>query len=167
MTHALAVVVKNIKSVMEKKIKLILAIAFCIFTVQASAQVDVTIDERINEELRMKNAAVDTNRIKGYRVQIFFGSDMQSAEAAMSAFKAKFPEYANQVYRLYQQPSWKVRIGDFYREIEAQKLLNEVRKLYPDAFVVQDYIELPPLPTKDESDETEELDDRPEGVIRD
>lgn len=146
--------VRNTKNAMAKKLKLIITLAIVSLSNLAWSQsnVEVKVDERINEELRMKNAKIDTNALQGYRIQIFFGSDMKEAQAAMSSFRAKFPEYAKQVYQLYQQPSWKVRVGNFYREIEAQELLAKLREYYPDAFVVKDKIKLPPLPSSEESE---------------
>ncbi len=147
MTHALVVAEKNIKSAMEKMLKsgFILALLLCSQFILAQSNVELNVDERINQELRMKNAQIDTTKMPGFRIQIFFGSDMRSAQAAMGSFQARFPEYASQVYQLYQQPSWKVRVGNFYREIEAQELLAALRDYFPDAFVVKDDIELPPL----------------------
>ncbi|MBT8326668.1 MAG: SPOR domain-containing protein, partial [Bacteroidia bacterium] len=65
--------------------------------------------------------------------------------ASKTKFRSSFPEYANRTYSLYQQPYWKIRVGDFYREIDAQKLLAEVRVKFPNAFVVRDYIKRPKL----------------------
>ncbi|MFY0643213.1 MAG: SPOR domain-containing protein [Bacteroidia bacterium] len=130
-------------------LKLFSFIMLCLISgnIYAQGKVEIKIDERINEELRKKNASVDTTKMAGFRIQIFFGSDMRESQAAMGSFRARFPEYATQVYHLYQQPTWKVRVGNFYREIDAQELLSELRVYYPDAFVVKDEIELPPLPS--------------------
>ena len=119
------------------------------FVSYAQNNVKVDVDERINQEMRMKNAQIDTNKMEGFRIQIYFGSDMRESIAAMSSFKAKYPDYNRQVYQLYQQPTWKIRVGNFYREIDAQKLLHELREFFPDAFVVKDEISLPPLPSID------------------
>lgn len=111
----------------------------------AEAQVTVEIDERIEEQLRMKNAQIDTNKISGYRIQIAFSSNMNSAKNRKEKFIAKYPDISNRAYMLYQQPYWKVRVGDFKREIDAQQLLSEIREYFPDAFVVRDYIKSPML----------------------
>lgn len=154
MILVLVEVVKNTKNVTVKMRRYLLSILILNFSLVVLAQtnVEVKVDERINEELRMKDAKVDTNALPGYRIQIFFGSNMRDAQAAMGSFRAKYPDYSSQVYQLYQQPSWKVRVGNFYREIEAQDLLNQVRKDFPDAFVVKDKIKLPPLPPVDTPD---------------
>ena len=148
MTLALVEAERNTKNAMVRMPKAILIILMLLGSHQLFAQgvVELEVDERIMEELRMKNASVDTNKLQGYRIQIFFGSDMRQAQAAMGTFRARYPQYSDQVYQLYQQPSWKVRVGNFYREIEAQALLQDLLLHYPGAFVVRDEIELPPLP---------------------
>ncbi len=142
------VVERNTKSVMVKMPRIIYPLFILLFGLLSHAQsnIEIIIDEGINEELRMKNAGIDTTKMEGFRIQIFFGSDMRESQAAMSSFRARFPEYRTQVYQLYQQPAWKIRVGNFYREIDAQELLADLRRYYPDAFVVKDEIELPPLP---------------------
>ncbi|NNJ55496.1 MAG: SPOR domain-containing protein [Bacteroidia bacterium] len=120
-------------------------VLFAFIGFQTNAQVSIDIDETINQELRMKNARIDSTKISGYRIQIAFSSNMSKANASKTKFRSSFPEYANRTYSLYQQPYWKIRVGDFYREIDAQKLLAEVRVKFPNAFVVRDYIKRPKL----------------------
>lgn len=146
MILALAEAEKNIRNVMVKTLRnLVLVVTFFSFY-QSQAQVTVKIDEKIEEQLRMKNARIDTNKVVGYRIQIAFSSNRSNASSAKSKFNSRFPEYSNRAYTLYQQPYWKVRVGDYKREIDAQKLLSEVRIYFPDAFVVRDYIKRPMLP---------------------
>lgn len=143
MMLALAEVEKNIKNVMAKKLKLILFISgvFCL-SYNSQAQVTLKIDETINEELRMKNARIDTTKVSGFRIQIAFSQNGSEAKNIMASFQNKFIEEA---YLLYQSPYWKVRVGNFYREIDAQKLLDEVRVYFPDAFMVKDNIHRPQI----------------------
>ncbi len=130
---------------MVKKLRIL--ILFVILGVGASSQAQVTVDvpEQVNVELRMKNASIDTTKVSGYRIQIAFNSDMSKANKAKTKFQINFPDYSTRAYLLYQQPYWKLRVGDFYREIDAQKLLAEVREHFPDAFVVKDYVQRPKL----------------------
>ena len=133
---------KNIKNAMVKHLKIILIITCAFVYSQSKAQVTLKIDETINEQLRIKNARIDTTKVSGFRIQIAFSQDGSEAKNIMASFQNKFTEEA---YLLYQSPYWKVRVGDFYREIEAQKLLEEVRSYFPDAFVVKDYIRRPKI----------------------
>lgn len=127
---------------MVKHLKIILIITCAFVYSQSKAQVTLKIDETINEQLRIKNARIDTTKVSGFRIQIAFSQDGSEAKNIMASFQNKFTEEA---YLLYQSPYWKVRVGDFYREIEAQKLLEEVRSYFPDAFVVKDYIRRPKI----------------------
>jgi len=143
MIYALAVVEKNTKNAMVKQLKLMLFITCAFAYTQASAQVILKIDETINEQLRMKNARIDTTKVSGYRIQIAHSQDGVEAKNSLTSFQNKFTD--KEAYLLYQSPYWKVRVGDFYREIDAQKLLDEIRIYFPDAFVVKDHIRRPKI----------------------
>lgn len=111
----------------------------------AEAQVSVQVPEQVNVELRMKNASIDSSKIDGYRIQIAFSNDMNEVRKAQHKYAVEFADHKDGSYMIYQQPYWKLRIGDFYREIDAQKMLAEVREVFPKAFVVKDHIQRPPL----------------------
>jgi len=115
------------------------------FELGGYAQVTIKIDESINQQLRIKNARIDSTKLSGYRIQIAFNSDRSKAMSAKSKFINRFPEYSSRAYDLYQQPYWKVRVGDLYRQVDAQSLLKEIRVSFPDAFVVRDFIRRPKL----------------------
>ena len=143
MMTARVVVVRNTRNAMVKNLKLFISLVLLLVGLAASAQVTLDVDEKINEKLRMKNASIDSTKIPGFRIQIEFSADRTIALSAEAKFKRLFPEYASRTDLLYQQPSWKVRIGDYYREIDAQKMLKEIRMYFPDAFIVRDYIRRP------------------------
>jgi hypothetical protein len=142
---ALVVVVKSTKNAMEKTFRILLLFSMGMAAYFSEAQVIIEIDEAVNEKLRMKNASIDTSKVSGYRIQIAFYTDRNQARVSENKFNQEFSNYNAKSYSLYQQPYWKIRVGDFYREIDAQELLYEIRKSFPDAFVVSDYISRPPL----------------------
>jgi predicted nucleotidyltransferase len=109
------------------------------------AQVTIAIDEKINENLRMKNAQIDSTKIYGYRIQIAFSSDKSDVSISESKFISIFPNYSDRVYTLYQQPYWKLRVGDYNREIDAMFMLDEIRNQFPNAYLVKDYIKRPKI----------------------
>ncbi len=143
MMTAHVVVVKNIKNAMVKILRILVALSLITFASATNAQITIKVDEKINEQLRMKNASIDTTKISGYRIQIAFSRDQNNVISSESKFKNWFPIYRDRVYRLYQQPYWKIRVGDFYREIDAQKMLKDVREYFPNAFLVKDNIRRP------------------------
>ena len=138
-----AVVVKNTKNVMVKTLKILVLLCLITIACATNAQVTIKIDEKINEQLRMKNASIDTTKIAGYRIQIAFSTDHKNVSSSEYEFKNWFPIFRNRVYTLYQQPYWKVRVGDYYREIDAQKMLKDVREHFPNAILVKDNIRRP------------------------
>ncbi|MFT7229614.1 MAG: mRNA-degrading endonuclease RelE of RelBE toxin-antitoxin system [Bacteroidia bacterium] len=145
MTTALVVVAKNSRNAMVKTYKYLVVLVFLCSAHALQAQVTLAIDEKINENLRMKNAQIDSTKISGYRIQIAFNSNKSDVSSSESQFKSIFPKYSDRVYTLYQQPYWKIRVGDYYREIDAMFLLDEIRNQFPNAFLVKDYINRPKI----------------------
>ncbi len=130
---------------MVKKVKYTLLVSLSLFACMSYGQVAIKIDETINEQLRIKNASIDSTKITGYRIQIAFFTDRNQARISENKFTLEFADYNVKTYSLYQQPYWKIRVGDYYHEIDAQQLLVDVRRIFPEAIVVKDYISRPPL----------------------
>lgn len=84
--------------------------------------------------------------IDGYRVEIFFSSELNALEQSKSKkveFLSKYPEY--EVHIKYDAPNFRVRIGDFRTKNEALKLHKKIERNYPMAFIVPDKIKFPLL----------------------
>ena len=58
--------------------------------------------------------------IKGYRVQIYSGSNRVDANKVKSDFLANY--MGEKIYFDYKQPYYKVRVGDYRTKLEAQKM---------------------------------------------
>lgn len=140
-------VVRNTKNAMAKTIRIIVAVVFTLYFFPSFGQVTVHIDQGVEERLTIKNAKIDTNSVSGFRIQLAFHTDRSKVIEVSDKFLNNFPEIIN-TYTIYQQPYWKLRIGNFYREIDALYMLKEIRELFPDAFIVPDFIKRPAiLPT--------------------
>lgn len=81
--------------------------------------------------------------IMGYRIQIYFGSQRNNANNVKAEFLQKYPDI--KVYLMYQQPNYKIRIGDFRTRLEAHKLYLELLNEFHTVFIVPDEISLPEL----------------------
>lgn len=79
----------------------------------------------------------------GYRVQIDFGQEKDAVDKIQADFSGKYPGVPS--YLTYNQPYFKLNVGDFRTRLEAVDFLNHVRKDYPAAFVVADRIMPPAL----------------------
>ena len=104
-------------------------------------------DDRIDTLL---NIHIELNeqdpQIEGWRINIFFEAGNYSKRLAIEAKSEFVNKYANvPCYLIFQEPYYKVRIGDYLSKMEAEKFLNEIEQDYPNAFVVQDDINFPSL----------------------
>lgn len=83
-------------------------------------------------------------KINGYRIRIFFDNKQTArvqSEKVEARFKGEFPQYP--VYRTYTNPYFKVAVGDFRSKSDAVRVLEEVKKSYPKAFIIKDLISYP------------------------
>lgn len=96
--------------------------------------------------------------LEGFRVQLYSGGDLEEANKVRADFLELYPGF--NAYRLWIQPTFRVRAGDFPTRNEAMMFMNEIRKDFPGAFVVPDRIERPkvrkPLPPKDPNEDSED-----------
>ena len=82
--------------------------------------------------------------LEGYRVQIYFGSGHTARESATNirnSFVSKHKEIPAHV--LFEDPNFKVRVGDFRTKSEALKVLINIEGEYKGAYIVNDFIEFP------------------------
>jgi hypothetical protein len=90
-----------------------------------------------------KKGNESTSEGPGFRIQIYAGSKMETANEAKTDFLQTFRTANMDVYKDWNPPHFWVRVGDFLTRNEAMKQLSQVRTVFPDAFVVQDKIKLP------------------------
>lgn len=84
------------------------------------------------------------NKIDGYRVEIFFSSDLNAKVNALNKKKEFLENYPEEsVHVKYISPNFRVRVGDFRTKNEALKLYKEIKSTYPVAFIVADEIDFP------------------------
>lgn len=106
---------------------------------------NVTQDSRIDKMLswHIENNKIK-NKIDGYRVEIFFSSDLDAKVEALNIkeeFLEIYPNY--NVHVKYISPNFRVRVGDFRTKNEALKLYKEIKDTYRVAFIVSDAIDFP------------------------
>ena len=118
--------------------RLLLLTPLVILSSAATAQEN---SERLVEHHRKIGAL--KNSMPGYRVQVFFGSERQKAQEVKSQTTALYTDLG--VYLVYQQPNFKVRIGDFKTRLDATRALREIQLNFPGAFIVPDEVKLPEL----------------------
>jgi hypothetical protein len=75
---------------------------------------------------------------EGYRIQITYSDIRQDIYKSKSMLYHQFPDLGS--YVEYEQPYFKLRLGDFTTRLEATYYLQQTIALYPGAFIVKDKI---------------------------
>lgn len=80
---------------------------------------------------------------KGFRIQVISTSRRDDAFKVRADLISQFPD--QKTYVVFQSPSFKVRIGNFLKKEDAEKLKAQLNKLYPNGvYIVDDGIEYTP-----------------------
>lgn len=100
------------------------------------ATVKIHQDSRIESLVVAKKTGMglrDTKTVSGFRVQVFSSNVQRTAKAEAfkreKQIKEEFPDQT--VYVNYSSPFWKVRVGDFRTQAQAQEFRNEMISAFP------------------------------------
>jgi len=116
---------------------------------QVIVKQDAKLDSLISKYtiLRQQALAFEDNKgIPGYRIQIYFDSGINSGERARkekNEFETLYPHITG--YITWKAPNYRVRVGDFRSRLDAEKALLEISGDYPNAWVIKDEINYPPI----------------------
>lgn len=84
--------------------------------------------------------------MQGFRIRIFFElgqNARRNSEESMRVFMEKYPGV--KVYQSYDNPYWKISVGDFRSRESAQKFYQQLLVDYPKAFIIPDWVNFPSL----------------------
>lgn len=108
--------------------------------------VEITKDCRLDT---LTNRILELNekeqKLDGYRIQLYSGSNSRKANEIRTKFIKKYPEM--DAYLDYKQPYFKVRIGNYRNIIEAQKMFYTLKEdeEFSRVMIVPETIDLPEL----------------------
>jgi len=108
-------------------------------------KVEIIQDSRVDSIVKMHiryNSVQHT--FDGYRIQIFFdagNNSLNGAQAAAANYQLLFP--GDTAYISFNEPYYKVRVGDFRTRLEAESYLQQILPDFPNAFVIKDKILFP------------------------
>lgn len=128
-----------------------LLIIFCLLglVLFATAQSTIKVNEQVsisaNFDLNfILSAHLDKNKNcdlgEGYRIQIMNSSSREEVYSKKAEVYSSFSDF--KAYIVYDQPYYKLRIGDFVSKMEARKYLDEIIAVFPTAFLVKDEIKI-------------------------
>ena len=122
-----------------KQIKLVFATLTLVFLHQKSysqeAKVSVSQDpkfEQLLNEKRKINSSITIN--DRYKIQIFNG-DTENSKKTLLDFKRENKNIDATI--VFSTPLYKVWVGNFKTRIEAEKNLNDLKKKYPNSFLIK------------------------------
>ncbi|WP_430810406.1 MULTISPECIES: SPOR domain-containing protein [unclassified Carboxylicivirga] len=90
----------------------------------------LTIQKEVNQRM---------DGVDGFRIQLFSGlgpTGKRNALRVKSKFLSRFPDYDVDVS--FTSPNWRVRVGNYRHRHEALPLLNDLRELFPNCYIVKD-----------------------------
>lgn len=100
-------------------------------TNHANAKVAALMDTLANMNKSIRYA-------QGYRILAYTGMERKTALDLRAEIVARLPD--EPVYPQYKQPTWRVKVGDYFSRIEAQQVLLRIKDLVPNAMIVVDQI---------------------------
>ena len=105
----------------------------------------VTPTNHVNEQVNilMDTVAANNKTIKyaqGFRIMAYNGTNRQAAMDVRRAIIERVPEQKD--YLLYQQPSYRLKIGDYFNRVEAQQTLLLLQDIIPNALIIPDQINI-------------------------
>lgn len=89
--------------------------------------------ETTAEQQEEKTVRAKGGKTVGYRVQVYADNNVRSAKSEARnrerAVSSAFPQHAT--YVSYASPYWRLRVGDFHSQYDAEKAAAEIRKTFP------------------------------------
>lgn len=120
------------------KLRLIITLFTLVLSSQLFSQNSDRQMEKILEERRAFNQSLTD--VEGFRIQIFSELSESRARGAQSKFNSLFPEVSS--YLSYEQPEWKVQVGNFKEKLDAYRILEKVRMEFPGALILKTKIKI-------------------------
>jgi hypothetical protein len=106
--------------------------------------VKIVVDEHLDSLIHYhteKNKS--ENSISGFRIQLYADTDRKQANDIRTKFLQLYPEA--DAYLIYQQPYFKIRIGDYRNRFESHFMYKQLLKDFDKVLIVPDKINFPKL----------------------
>ena len=80
------------------------------------------------------------NFVDGFTIQVYSGTKLADALNAKKELASFVPELASDVQ--YSQPNYRVKVGQYFKRIDAQKDFLIVKEYFPTAIVIPDKVSI-------------------------
>ena len=106
---------------------------------------DARVDSLISKQIQINEETTRDSRrnIPGYRILVITSNDRNKVFNAKVQIYQQYPEL--QSYIMYQAPNYKLKLGNFKTQDEAQPYIDKLSKLYPTGvYIIHETIEVKP-----------------------
>ncbi|WP_338873803.1 SPOR domain-containing protein [Spirosoma sp. SC4-14] len=90
------------------------------------------------DTIAVKNRAI--RYAPGFRIQVYVGNQRKEVDAAKLLIYQNFPELSP--YLTYNQPTYRLKVGDFMRRVDAERYYASIRQLLPSAQLQPDKVDV-------------------------
>lgn len=94
--------------------------------------------DMVLDTLAQRNRYV--KHVRGYRIQLYVGTNRQEADAVKIYVYQNFPEL--NVYLTYSAPTYRLRAGDFVARLDVERYFDAMQTQYPNAMIQTDKVEI-------------------------
>jgi SPOR domain len=104
---------------------------------------DPRIDQLVRKQIEINESTTRDSRrfVPGFRIQVINSPDRGKVFAAKAKVLEEFPDW--KPYLLYQSPNYKLRVGNFKTQEEAEDAVKQLSRLFPSGiYVIPETIEL-------------------------
>src|SRR5687768_2924909 len=103
----------------------------------------ITPTMHVNEKVEMlldtlASANKSIKYAQGYRILVYTGNDRKTAFDLRKTVVNQLPEQRD--YLTYVQPTFKLKIGDYYSRMEANQALQQIKSIAPNASIIADQV---------------------------
>jgi len=130
----------------------IVFVALLFLALRGSAQTDTggivvdkdpRVDALVQKQIEINEVTTrDARRnVPGFRIQVLNSPDRNKVYAAKVKIYEQYPDL--KPYLLYQAPNYKLKVGNFKTQDEAEQAMQQLSKLFPSGlYVIRDIIEI-------------------------
>lgn len=102
-------------------------------------RVDILIHKQI--EINEETTKDSRRNMPGFRIQVINSPDRSKVFAAKAKVYQEFPDL--KPYLLYQAPNYKLKVGNFKTQEEAEEMQKQLERLFPSGlYIIRDVIEV-------------------------
>jgi hypothetical protein len=104
---------------------------------------DVRVDQLVRKQIAINEQTTRDSRrnVPGFRIEVINSPDRNKVFLAKAKMYQEFPDM--KPYLLYQAPNYKLRVGNFKTQEEAEDALKQLSRLFPAGlYIIRETIEL-------------------------